>query len=242
VVYEGSAVSISGLVVRRGGMAALDNVTTSIPPGTVTGLIGPSGCGKTTLMRSIVGTQRIVGGTVTVFGKPAGHSSLRTRVAYTTQAPSAYRELTVREDLEYFRAIVRAPSTRVDEILDRLGLSSLAGKPCGNLSGGQLHRVSLAAALLGEPELLVLDEPTVGLDPVLRGQLWKMFHEMAGIGTTMVISSHVMDEAEHCGNLVLLRDGQLLAAGPPQDLKGKTGAETVEEAFLTLVGSSGESR
>ncbi|MFQ5381178.1 MAG: ABC transporter ATP-binding protein [Dehalococcoidia bacterium] len=229
------AIELRDLVVVRGGNTVLAGISLQVPADRVTGIIGPSGCGKSTMMRSIVGVQRVRSGAVLVLGEPAGSASLRSRVGYTTQAPSAYRELSVREDLDYFRRIAAAPPERVDEALARLGLEDLADRRCGQLSGGQLHRVSLAAALLGSPELLVLDEPTVGIDPVLRGRLWELFQELVEGGVTIIISSHVMDEAERCGHLVLLRDGAVLATGSPAELRERTGSATVGEAFLKLV-------
>src|SRR5688572_4042242 len=162
------AVRVSDLRVVRGGRVVLDDVSFELAPGTVTGLLGPSGCGKSTLMRSIVGVQIIEGGTVEVLGRPAGSKELRRSVGYVTQAPSVYADLTVRENLRYFAAVLGAPSTDVDRVVDEVGLGTHAEAVTGQLSGGQVARVSLAAALLGTPELLVLDEPTVGLDPVLR--------------------------------------------------------------------------
>ncbi len=234
-----NAVELSHLVIVRGGNTVLDHVSLEFPAGRVTGIIGPSGCGKSTMMRAIVGVQRVRSGRVTVLGEAAGSSSSRTRVGYTTQAPSAYRELSVREDLDYFRRIAGAPAGRVADVLGRLGLEDLGNRRCGQLSGGQLHRVSLAAALLGSPELLVLDEPTVGIDPVLRGRLWELFDELVAGGATIIISSHVMDEAERCGHLVLLRDGAILASGSPAELRERTRSRTVDDAFLKLVEGDG---
>ena len=229
------AVDIGGLRVVRGGRGVLHDVSLTVASGRVTGLLGPSGSGKTTLMRAIVGVQRVAGGTVRVLGEPAGTPSLRARVGYVTQAPSVYADLTVRENLRYFARILGAPPVRVDEVVEQVYLGDVAARVVSRLSGGQRARVSLATALLGEPELLVLDEPTVGLDPVLRRDLWESFHELARRGATLLVSSHVMDEAERCDELVLLRDGAVLATGTPAALRNRTQAESLDDVFLRLV-------
>ncbi|MEU1316014.1 ABC transporter ATP-binding protein [Streptomyces tibetensis] len=237
------AVHAENLTVVRGPRTVLRNLGFTVPRGQITGLLGPSGCGKSTLMRALVGTQAKVTGTLDVLGHPAGHPALRTRIGYVTQAPSVYDDLTVRQNLDYFAAILnpgRAAADRRAEDVTRaiadVDLTTHADSLAGNLSGGQRNRVSLAVALLGAPELLVLDEPTVGLDPVLRRDLWHLFHDIAtGRGATLLVSSHVMDEAERCHRLLLMRDGELLADDSPDALRTRTGADTVEEAFLHLV-------
>jgi ABC-2 type transport system ATP-binding protein len=238
------AVSARGLTVVRGGRTVLDRLDLATPPGRVTGLLGPSGCGKTTLMRAVVGTQAHVTGHLRVLGHPAGHRDLRTRVGYVTQAPAVYDDLTARQNLDYFAAVLGIPGDRrtaaVDRSLTAVDLADRADDLAGALSGGQRSRVSLAVALLGRPELLVLDEPTVGLDPVLRRDLWNLFHRLAEQhGTTLLISSHVMDEAERCHRLLLIREGRVLAEDTPAALRARTGAETVEGAFLHLVEEAG---
>jgi ABC-2 type transport system ATP-binding protein len=230
-----TAVEVSDLQVVRGGRVALDDVTLSVPAGSVTGLLGPSGCGKSTLMRSIVGVQRIERGTVTVLGLPAGSAPLRSRVGYLTQAPSVYGDLTVRENLRYFAAVLGAPPDDVDRTIREVNLETHADALVNQLSGGQEARVSLAAALLGTPEVLVLDEPTVGLDPVLRRDLWTLFHRLASDGVTLLISSHVMDEAARCDRLVLMREGRVLADDDPAALLQHTDTDDMEQAFLRLV-------
>ncbi|MGC4975526.1 ABC transporter ATP-binding protein [Streptomyces sp. DT199] len=237
------AVHAENLTVVRGPRTVLRNLGFTVPRGQITGLLGPSGCGKSTLMRALVGTQAKVTGTLDVLGRPAGHPTLRTRIGYVTQAPSVYDDLTVRQNLDYFAAILdpgRPAAARRDADVTRaiadVDLTTHADSLAGNLSGGQRNRVSLAVALLGSPELLVLDEPTVGLDPVLRRDLWNLFHDIAtGRGATLLVSSHVMDEAERCHRLLLMRDGELLADDTPDALRTRTGATTVEEAFLRLV-------
>ncbi|CAL9463089.1 ABC transporter ATP-binding protein [Streptomyces sp. enrichment culture] len=246
------AVRAQGLTVVRGPRTVLRDLAFTVPRGQITGLLGPSGCGKSTLMRAIVGTQAKVSGTLDVLGLPAGHPALRSRIGYVTQAPSVYDDLTVRQNLDYFAAILdpgRAAADRRRENVTRaiadVDLTGHADALAGNLSGGQRSRVSLAVALLGTPELLVLDEPTVGLDPVLRRDLWELFHGIvAERNASLLISSHVMDEAERCHRLLLMRAGALLtgdtarpedAAVTPDALRSRTGAETVEAAFLHLV-------
>lgn len=228
-------ISIRDLRVRRGRIAVLHGLSLSVPRGQVVGLLGPSGCGKTTLMRSIVGVQDVAGGEVTVLGGPAGSAALRRRVGYVTQAESVYDDLTVRQNLAYFCRVLGAPRSDVDRVIAQTDLGSNSGQLVNSLSGGQRSRVSLAAALLGSPELLVLDEPTVGLDPVLRVNLWKLFHELARAGTSLLVSSHVMDEATRCDRLLLMREGEILADETPDGLLAATGARDAEEAFLTLI-------
>ena len=230
-----SAVSVRDLRVVRGGRTVLDGLSFEVPVGSVTGLLGPSGCGKSTLLRSVVGVQVVESGTVEVLGRPAGSKELRRSVGYVTQAPSVYADLTVRENLRYFAAVLGAPSTDVDRVVDEVGLGTHVDAVTGQLSGGQEARVSLAAALLGTPELLVLDEPTVGLDPVLRDDLWGLFTSLAAAGRTLLVSSHVMDEATRCERLLLMREGGLLADDTPQALLDRTGAADMEAAFLHLV-------
>ncbi|MEU6221823.1 ABC transporter ATP-binding protein [Streptomyces sp. NPDC047022] len=236
------AVRAEHLTVVRGSRTVLRGIDFAVPRGRITGLLGPSGCGKSTLMRSVVGTQAHVTGTLEVLGRPAGDAALRSRIGYVTQAASVYGDLTVRQNLDYFSAILdpgRAAADRrhdVDRVLTDVDLTSHADALAGNLSGGQRNRVSLAVALLGTPELLVLDEPTVGLDPVLRRDLWNLFHTIAAErGATLLVSSHVMDEAERCHSLLLMREGEILADDTPDALRTRTGADTVEEAFLHLV-------
>ncbi|EPH42144.1 ABC transporter ATP-binding protein [Streptomyces aurantiacus] len=238
------AIRAESLTVVRGPRTVLRGLTFAVPRGQITGLLGPSGCGKSTLMRSVVGTQAKVTGTLEVLDHPAGTPALRSRIGYVTQNPSVYDDLTVRQNLEYFAAVLApgrgAAAARRHEDVTRaiadVDLTAHADALAGNLSGGQRSRVSLAVALLGAPELLVLDEPTVGLDPVLRRDLWNLFHTIAADrGTTILVSSHVMDEAERCHRLLLMREGEILADDTPDALRARTDSETVEAAFLHLV-------
>lgn len=249
-VTDTSAVEARGLTVVRGDRTVLRGLDFTVEPGRITGLLGPSGCGKSTLMRAVVGSQAKVTGALHVLGRPAGHPAVRTRVGYVTQAPSVYADLTVRQNLDYFAAVLlpgrgnrAAREEAVTRAVDDVDLTSHAEALAGNLSGGQRSRVSLAVALLGTPELLVLDEPTVGLDPVLRRDLWNLFHGLAADrGTTVLVSSHVMDEAERCHRLLLMREGEILADDTPDALRTRTGSATVEEAFLHLVDEAAATR
>ncbi len=230
-----AAIVTDALRVRRGKKMVLDGLTLTIPRGQVIGLLGPSGCGKTTLMRSIVGVQRIAGGTVTVLGDAAGSASLRHRIGYVTQSASVYDDLTVKQNLSYFRSVLGAPKDDIDRVIEATDLGANASQLVGTLSGGERSRVSLAAALLGAPEILVLDEPTVGLDPLLRVDLWNLFHRLAAVGTSLLVSSHVMDEATRCDRLLLMRDGEILADETPAGLLAATGEHDAENAFLALI-------
>lgn len=229
------AVDVDKLTVIRGKHTAIDDVSAQISRGTITGLLGPSGCGKTTLMRCLVGTQITTAGTVTVLGRPAGSAELRNRVGYVTQQPTIYDDLRVIDNVRYFAALTGAGKTAADTAIADVGLQDDRISLCSNLSGGQRTRVSLACALVSAPELLVLDEPTVGLDPVLRVDLWDQFQALARAGTTLVVSSHVMDEADHCSELLLMREGRLLAHTTPTQLREETSCSSLEEAFLTVI-------
>ncbi|KAB7753208.1 ABC transporter ATP-binding protein [Mycolicibacterium mucogenicum] len=229
------AIRIDNLTVVRGNRRAIDDVSLQVRRGSITGLLGPSGCGKTTLMRAIVGTQIITNGTVTVLGKPGGSADLRRRVGYVTQSPTVYNDLRVIDNVRYFAALTGSSKTAADEAITAVGLQDHRTSLCGNMSGGQRTRASLACALVSKPDLLVLDEPTVGLDPVLRVDLWEQFDRLARGGTTLLVSSHVMDEADHCGELLLMREGRLLEHTTPTRLREDTGCSSLEEAFLTVI-------
>ncbi|GEK87783.1 ABC transporter ATP-binding protein [Microbacterium aerolatum] len=234
-MMNNSAVEITGLHVRRGAVRVFDGVDLTIPRGQITGLLGPSGCGKTTLMRSIVGVQKIASGDVTVLGEPGGSRQLRHRVAYGTQGAAVYGDLSVRQNLSYVASLLKAPKGDVDRVIDEVGLQGQAGQLVDSLSGGQSTRVSLGMALIGAPELVVLDEPTVGLDPVLRSDLWQLFRGLVDRGVTMVVSSHVMDEAQRCDRLLLMREGRIIADTTPSSLLTDTGTADPEAAFLALI-------
>jgi len=229
-----NAVEVRDLVVERGGHEVLRHLDITIGGG-VTGLLGPSGCGKSTLMRSLVGVQQLVGGSVRAFGLEAGSRPLRDRIGYVTQAASVYDDLTVGENLMFFARVLGVGRAQADASLEAVDLGPQRDQVVGRLSGGQRSRVSLAVALLKQPDLLVLDEPTVGLDPVLRRDLWALFHRLADEGAAVFVSSHVMDEADRCDRLLLMRDGRIIADGTPLEIRQKTGADDIESAFLTIV-------
>lgn len=236
----GPAIEVEHLRVVRGRRTAIDDLSVRIARGTITGILGPSGCGKTTLLRSIVGTQIVESGTVTVLGLPAGSAELRSRVGYVTQDPTVYDDLRVLDNVRYFAALYGRTKDDADGAIETVGLTDHRTALCGNLSGGQRTRASLACALVAQPELLVLDEPTVGLDPVLRVELWEQFQLLAEQGKTLLVSSHVMDEADHCDDLLLMRDGRLLAHTTPSRLREETGCTSLEEAFLSVIRHSTE--
>jgi ABC-2 type transport system ATP-binding protein len=238
-VPDAAAISVRDLRVRRSGQLVLPGIELDVSPGIVTGLLGPSGSGKTTLLRAIVGVQEVEGGEVRVLGEPAGSARLRRRVGYVTQAPSVYADLSVAENLRYFARVLGADGSSHAEAIAAVDLEAQADQVVHTLSGGERARASLAAALVGRPELLVLDEPTVGLDPVLRRDLWDLFHRLAAGGATLLVSSHVMDEADRCDELILLREGRVLATGTPAAIRERTGADALEDAFLRLIEAAG---
>lgn len=228
-------VRISNLKIIRDEKTIIPDLTMHIEKGLIFGLLGPSGSGKTTILRSIVGVQEIHSGTITVLGKPAGSKDLRTRIGYFTQSASIYSDLTSLENLHYFARILGTSEISVHEVLDLVDLTKNQKQLASSLSGGERARLALATALLGRPEILILDEPTVGLDPVLRRDLWNLFHRLADQGKTLLISSHVMDEADRCDSLILLREGRVLASGTPHDLKAQAHTTEMETVFISLV-------
>jgi ABC-2 type transport system ATP-binding protein len=231
-------VRASGLTVIRSGKEILHELTFEVPAGQITGLLGPSGCGKTTLIRSIAGTQRIAHGELLVLDLPAGDAALRTAVGYAAQTAAVYADLSVEENVRYFAAVLRAPADDVSRVIEAVDLTRLRHRLVATLSGGEQSRVSLAVALLGAPRLLLLDEPTVGLDPVLREQLWELFAGLAQSGLTLLVSSHVMDEAARCDALLLMREGDILAQETPDELRTRTGEDDLGQAFLALIRAS----
>lgn len=240
MMNKGVAVSVDNLVVERGGKVVLPGLTLSITEGCVTGLLGPSGGGKSTLIRSIAGIQMIRSGSVTALGSPAGSVLNRSRVGYMTQGNTVYADLTVSENVAYFARLAGKDSAAVADALRAVELTDKAKALTGNLSGGQHARVSLAAVLVTDPELYLLDEPTVGLDPVLRRDLWELFASLAARGKTLLVSSHVMDEAARCDDVLLLRDGRLIAQDTPDGLRARSGHTDLDEAFLTLALAGGD--
>jgi ABC-2 type transport system ATP-binding protein len=230
-----NAIEIADLVVDRGGRTVLQGISVAVPRGSVTGLLGPSGSGKTTLLRCVVGVQIIRSGTVTVLGRPAGTAELRRSVGYVTQAPSVYADLTVRENARYFASVYGVPAAQADAAVADVGLGDAAGQLVAALSGGQRSRASLACALVAQPDLLVLDEPTVGQDPVLREELWGRFRALAERGTSLIVSSHVMDEASRCDRLILIREGRVVADDTPDAVRAEAETDDLDEAFLRLI-------
>jgi len=228
------AIEVDGLTVIRGGNTVLPDLTVSVPRGSVTGLVGPSGCGKSTLIRAIAGIQIIKSGTVTVLDGPAGTPVAREQVGYVTQSSSVYPDLTVMQNLRYFAALTGSDDTAIHDAVANVGLADKLDALVADLSGGQRTRVSLAAALLSDPELYLLDEPTVGLDPVLRRDLWQLFQRLASEGKTLLVSSHVMDEAGRCDRVLLMREGRIIADATPDELRETTGEQDLERAFLVL--------
>jgi ABC-2 type transport system ATP-binding protein len=223
------------LVKCLGAIRALDGLSLEVRPGEKYGLLGPNGSGKTTLIRSFVGLIAPDSGEVRVFGEPVPSPLVTNRVGYMTQSAALYEDLTVRENLLFFARLFGVSGSavaRVREVLDLVDLTSRADSPVRTLSGGMRQRASLATALVHEPGLMLLDEPTVGVDPELRLTLWDHFDRLNAQGKTFVISTHVMDEAERCGRVGLLRAGRLLAEGSPRELKERAGASTLEEAYL----------
>lgn len=230
-----SSIKASHLYVEKDGKQILNDVSFMVKSGTITGLIGPSGSGKTTLMRTIVGVQKIKSGELDVLGMKAGARKLRPKIGYVTQSPAVYHDLTVTQNFRYFGTLARASKQQVRQVLDDVQLGAWSHSLVKNLSGGQQARVSLGIALLGNPDVLVLDEPTVGLDPLLRRDLWSLFGELAAQGKTLLVSSHVMDEAERCEGLLLMRDGKLLWNASRVDLLKTTKTHSVETAFIAMV-------
>ena len=233
------AIAVRGLRVERGGRDVLPAIDLDVAAGRVTGLIGPSGSGKSTLMRAIVGVQVVAAGSVTVLGEPAGTRGLRDRVAYVTQSGSVYGDLTAWENVRYLARIMGIGDDDVRRVIEVVGLAGSEHRAVARLSGGQRHRVALAGALLGRPELLVLDEPTVGLDPLLRRDLWALFERLRDEGATLLVSTHVLDEAGRCDDVLLLREGRLLAATTAAGLRADTGTDDLDEAFVRLIERSG---
>jgi ABC-2 type transport system ATP-binding protein len=230
-----TAIEVTDLVIERGKRVVLHGINAQIPHGLITGLLGPSGSGKTTLMRAVVGVQIVRSGRVTVLGQPAGSPALRRTVGYLTQSPSVYPDLTVRENVSYFASLNGFGAAEATETIRNAGLAPQSRQLVGNLSGGQHSRASLACALVGRPEILVLDEPTVGQDPVLRDELWVWFRELAAGGSTLLVSSHVMDEANRCDRLVLIRQGTIIAEDTPAAVKTSAGTDDLDQAFLRLI-------
>ena len=232
---EQVAVEVDSVTKEFGNIKALDGVTLRVRRGEIYGLLGPNGAGKTTLIRSIVGLIAPNSGTVTVLGRKLPNLDVLREVGYMTQQAALYPGLSVEENVRFFAAIYGVDSG-VKDALEFVDLYTRRGSVVSTLSGGMRQRCSLACALVHRPQLLLLDEPTVGVDPQLRVELWEQFRRMAGDGTTIIVSSHVMDEAERCHRLGLIQYGRLLAEGSPYEVRARAGTQNLEEAFLKLAG------
>ena len=228
-----NAVEVHDVVKSFGRLRALDGISLSIRRGEIYGLLGPNGAGKTTLIRAMVGLVRPDAGTVTVLGRRMPELAVLSRIGYMTQAAALYPDLSVEENVRFFAAI-NGSRDGVDDVLRFVDLYDRRRSVVSTLSGGMRTRASMACALVHQPELLLLDEPTVGVDPQLRAQLWDRFQQMAANGTTIIVSSHVMDEAERSQRLGLILFGKLLAQGSANDLRRQAGVERLEDAFLKL--------
>ncbi len=234
---ETFAVDIEGVRKNFGGLRALDGVNLHIKTGEIYGLLGPNGAGKTTLIRSIVGLVAPDAGTVTVLGRRMPDVDNLRNVGYMTQQAALYPGLSVEENVQFFAAINGADEGDVSDALKLVRLDDRRKSVVATLSGGMRQRCSLACALVHKPKLLLLDEPTVGVDPQLRVQFWEDFRRMAESGTTIIVSTHVMDEAERCQRLGLIQYGRVLAEGSPNEVRATTGTNNLEEAFLKLAGA-----
>ena len=233
-----SVISFASVSVKRGKREVLKNINLDLPSGQIIGLLGPSGAGKSTIMRAIVDVQSNVSGRVEVLGGLAGSRQSLTRVAYSTQSSSVFDDLTIAQNLRYACRMLGVSTSRVGEVLEQVHLTDHAKQKVRALSGGQRSRVSLAMALVGDPDILVLDEPTVGLDPVLRADLWGIFRQLAAAGKTLIVSSHVMDEAERCDRIVFVRDGAIIADDTLENVLKATSTDSAEKAFLALARSA----
>ncbi len=235
-----AAVQVDEVTKRFGTVAALNSLSIKIDRGVTFGLLGPNGSGKTTLIRALVGLLRPDGGRIAVLGEDPASAHLKQRVGYMTQQPALYTELTVRENLDFFARVYgldRADRrVRIDELVSLVELKAKADSPVSTLSGGMVQRLSLACALVHRPDVVFLDEPTVGIDPALRRAFWSHFKTLNQAGVTIVVSSHVMDEAARCDRLGLLLNGRLLAEGNLNDLLVQSGRDNLEDVFLHLAG------
>ena len=234
---EAFAVDIEGVRKNFGALRALDGIDLHIKAGEIYGFLGPNGAGKTTLIRSIVGLVAPDAGTVTVLGRRMPDVDNLRNVGYMTQQAALYPGLSVEENVQFFAAINGAAEQDVTDALELVRLADRRKSVVATISGGMRQRLSLACALVHKPKLLLLDEPTVGVDPQLRVQFWEDFRRMAANGTTIIVSSHVMDEAERCQRLGLIQYGRVLAEGSPNEVRALAGTNNLEEAFLKLAGA-----
>lgn len=237
-----SCVSIRGVSKNFGAAEVLKNINLEIQQGEIFGLLGPSGAGKTTLVKELAGLDVPSAGEIEVFQERMPALHLIEKLGYMAQSDALYMDLSARENLEFFSALYglkkKERKQRIVEVMELVQLSDHLGKQVSNYSGGMKRRLSLAIALLHQPELLILDEPTVGIDPVLRKSVWEAFHQLKDEGKTLIVTTHVMDEAEKCDRLGLMREGRLIAVGTPEELKQETHSSSIEEAFLVYGGAA----
>jgi ABC-2 type transport system ATP-binding protein len=233
-----TAIETVGLTKRFGRLTAVDSMDLALPAGRIYGLLGPNGSGKTTLIRLLAGLARPTSGEARVLGLEMPSRPNLARIGYMTQADGIYTELSVWENVSFFAALFGVHDRVVlSRILEVVQLADRRKTPANELSGGMRRRLSLACALVHHPAVLFLDEPTVGIDPALRVQFWEYFRRLAADGTTILVSSHVMDEADRCDELLLILHGKLLAQGSSREVQAMAGAATLEEAFLRLGGN-----
>lgn len=227
-----------------GKQHVLQNINLDIFSGEIFGFLGPSGAGKTTLVKQLVGLELPSEGEIYVFNEKMPSLPLIEKIGYMAQSDALYEELSAKENLEFFASLYglkkKHRQTRIREVMEIVELTDHLNKLVSNYSGGMKRRLSLAIALLHEPKLLILDEPTVGIDPVLRRSIWNVFYELKKKGSALIVTTHVMDEAEKCDRLGMIRGGQLIAVGTPEELKNNTHSATIEEAFLIYGGAQHE--
>ncbi|MEC1154523.1 ABC transporter ATP-binding protein [Cytobacillus horneckiae] len=241
LVGDSDVVCVNHVSKRYGDQAVLKDIHFSIRKGEIFGLLGPSGAGKTTLVKQLAGLEVPTDGENVIFQQRMPSLQIMKRIGYMGQSDALYGELSAKENLEFFAAIYglkrKERLQRIPEVLKIVNLAGTEKKLVSSFSGGMKRRLSLAISLLHEPELLILDEPTVGIDPVLRKSIWQTFDRLKSNGTTIIVTTHVMDEAEKCDRLGLLRDGKLIAIGTPTELMADTSSQSIEEAFLVYGGA-----
>ena len=233
----GPAVEARGLRKTFGPIHAVDGIDLALAPGAIYGLLGPNGSGKTTLIRLLVGLARATSGEARILGRAMPSRAILDRIGYMTQSEGLYPELSVWENLHFFASLYgRYERGQLLRSLELVELADRVGSPAMELSGGMRRRLSLACALVHEPSVIFLDEPTVGIDPALRVQFWEHFRALARGGATLLVASHVMDEADRCDELLFIRDGRVLARGSGAELRRQAGTGNLEEAFLHFAG------
>jgi ABC-2 type transport system ATP-binding protein len=237
-----SCIRVTRVSRSFGKKSVLTDITLDVNRAEIFGLLGPSGSGKTTLVKMIAGIDEPTAGEVDLLGVRMPKLGMLSRIGYMAQSDALYAELSAKENLEFFSALFGLrggkQQKRIQEVIELVNLTDSLKKPVGAYSGGMKRRLSLAIALLHEPDVLILDEPTVGIDPVLRKSIWSELQKLSANGTTILVTTHVMDEADKCDRLGMIRDGKLIAVGTPDELKHATGAATIEDAFLVYGGAA----